>query len=207
VHEGHDDHHAGSQRTAVLVTVPWPLAQGPFWRETLAPFGDRLVAIVSMDDLREHAGVHVSPLSSWERMTGEVVAALRIAPALAPLAVCGHVIIAFDSHNALWYRPARGAEPERALLHYEPNTRESGLDPTRAHSVAGLTTALATYLSHALEGNTHATNLKQSTALSAWSGLAEAISLSLGPRPGSQARSLGLSSAQGGSATSRRSGR
>jgi hypothetical protein len=195
------------QARGVLVTMPFPLCEGAFWNETLAPFGERLVLLLSIEDLRRYADLHLSPMLSWERTRSEIVYALRRLPALAPLAGCGHLIVSFDRHNALWYRPARGAEPERSLLHYEPGTLESGLGNSRENSLASLTAALTTYLSHALQGDMQAPNRKQPTALSAWSGLAEAIAMSLARAPGSQACGVGLSSTHGGSGSASGGGR
>ncbi len=108
----------------IVLKMSGPVAQGDLWQELVSRFAERLVCVVSVDELRAEC-VSISRGLSWERTTEDVREALLESPALKPLTKCRHLIVWFSADGALWLdqtdrnRPraklvfdARGAEGE-----------------------------------------------------------------------------------------------
>jgi hypothetical protein len=71
----------------VIAKIANPVAQGPLWEHIKTHFADRLIVVISVNDLRK-ANMHIGYELSWEQISGEVVEAVTNDPELSkPLAV------------------------------------------------------------------------------------------------------------------------
>jgi hypothetical protein len=106
----------------ILLKMSRPIAQGDLWYALIEDFADRLVCVVSADELR-HECVSLSRGLSWERTVEEMRDGLLNKPALAGLNRCRHLIVSFESDGALWVDRSKKAEP-RAVLCYDAGSAE-----------------------------------------------------------------------------------
>ncbi len=101
----------------ILLKMSRPVAQGDLWHALIERYADRLVCVVSADELR-HECVSLSRGLSWERTIEELRDGLSHNPALAGLGCCRHLIVSFGADGALWVDRSKDSEP-RAVLCYD----------------------------------------------------------------------------------------
>jgi hypothetical protein len=92
----------GSAKTLewVVLKMARPLGQGDLWRHLSTKFKDKLVMVVSIEDIRREA-VRVSRGISWERTALDLVQELWYNPAIKSLLECRHLIVHFGTEGAL----------------------------------------------------------------------------------------------------------
>ncbi|MEW5803030.1 MAG: ATPase [bacterium] len=95
----------------VVIKIAHPVAKGPVWEQVITHFADKLVAVVSVSDLRR-ASMHIGYALSWEQISSEVIQAVTNDPNLSkPSAVAvllgttGAVIIDRKKGNTLIFDP------------------------------------------------------------------------------------------------------
>ncbi len=96
--------HLGSATSPprwVLLKMSGPLARGKLWNELIGRYADRLVCVVSSDDLRQEK-LRLGRGLSWERTVEEVWFALQNAVEFGALRRCAHLIVTFSADGALW---------------------------------------------------------------------------------------------------------
>ncbi len=98
-----------------LLKMSWPLGVGDLWAE-LAPVMDRLIVVVSAEDLRRE-DAQINSRLSWEMCAEQTLAALQRNPTANRLLSAKHVIVSFGSAGALWVaRGTRKGNPSACLL-------------------------------------------------------------------------------------------
>lgn len=88
------------QRPWVVLKMARPVAQGKLWDHLVKHFADRLITIVSVNDLRSKE-VQISRELSWERTAQDVAHELVNNPAVNALSKCAHVIVLFKMAGAV----------------------------------------------------------------------------------------------------------
>jgi len=84
----------------VLCKMASPVAQGSLWDRLVRGYGDHLVVVMEVNDLRR-TEVHVSRGLSWERTAQDVFWELTRNPRVNALSRCRHVVVSFGPSGAL----------------------------------------------------------------------------------------------------------
>ena len=124
-----------------------PLATGRLFGELRKRHGDRLVLVVSADDLRRD-GVKISRRLSWERTAREFVWQMASNPALLPFNGCAAVVVRFGVDGAIVYSRAGGAV--ESWLYYDPAAGEDGFGEGCPGEMIGLGSAFTAGLAACL---------------------------------------------------------
>lgn len=82
-------------RPWVVLKMARPVAQGALWEHISRHFADRLITIVSVNDLRSKE-VQISRELSWERTAQDVAHELVNNPSVNSLSRCAHVMVLFN---------------------------------------------------------------------------------------------------------------
>ena len=77
-----------------------PVAQGDLWKGLLRDCAERLVVVMTLDDLRL-SEVKISRELSWERTAGDLAAELIRHPAVNGLVHCAHVVVSLQTGGAV----------------------------------------------------------------------------------------------------------
>ncbi|NTV03949.1 hypothetical protein HGA89_03395, partial [bacterium] len=112
----------------IVLKMSHPACCGSLWFRLLDPRHlDRLVVIVSADDLRR-SGAAISRGMSWEQSVQDLLGDLAHHAELRGLAAARHVVVHFGDDGALWVDNSDRARPRRRLIfdpgHLEGNWRE-----------------------------------------------------------------------------------
>ena len=111
------------KKPLVVIKVSRPLARGPLWEEIQNYHADRLVVVLSADDLRQE-GVKLSRRLSWERTAKDFVWQMASNPALMTLNNCSCLIVRFGLDGAILYKRRSGVVESR--LFFDPQIGEDG---------------------------------------------------------------------------------
>ena len=85
----------------IILKMSRPLARGDLWRELVARWKERLIVLVSGDNLRSE-DVRVSHGLSWESTVDDLVDEIRSNPAIRGLQSCRHLVVSLRGDAALW---------------------------------------------------------------------------------------------------------
>jgi len=94
----------------VLLKMARPIAQGDLWEHLLRYFSERLVVVMTINDLRL-SEVQVSRELSWERTSEDLARELVSNPRVNALSQCAHVAVSLNTDGALLL--SRRDEPQR----------------------------------------------------------------------------------------------
>ncbi|MFN0182135.1 MAG: RyR domain-containing protein [Gemmatimonadales bacterium] len=83
----------------VVVKMASPVAEGALWNHLVAAHADRLIVVMTANDLRRTA-VQVSRELSWERTAQDLAWELAFNPHVASLRRAAHVVVSFDGAGA-----------------------------------------------------------------------------------------------------------
>jgi len=111
------------KKPIVVIKVSRPLAKGPLWEVIQEHHTERLVVVVSADDLRQE-GVKLSRRLSWERTAKDFVWQMASNPDLMTLNNCSCLIVRFGMDGAILYRRRDGIVESR--LFFDPKIGEDG---------------------------------------------------------------------------------
>src|SRR4051794_18261463 len=104
----------------VVVKQTRTVATGPLWERLRDHHADRLIAVLTINDLRR-TSVEISRALSWERSAQDLYWALENNAALSGLLRCAHVVVSFHTAGALLL----SREPERRCrLFFDPKLLE-----------------------------------------------------------------------------------
>lgn len=93
-----------------------PLAQGHLWHRLRESHADRLICLVTADDLRAE-GAAISRGRSWDETAEQTRGALRSHPVWSRLLDAAHLVVSFGADGALWIaRDARGRRRARLVF-------------------------------------------------------------------------------------------
>ena len=136
----------------VVVKMAKPVAQGNLWAHLHAEHADRLVVVMTVNDLRL-TEVQITRELSWERTAQDLCWELVHNLKINALSQCAHVVISFDTAGALLMsraerprkrRSGAGAEAvARCRLFFDPLVAEGGWSPQYPGGAIGYTSCLA----------------------------------------------------------------
>jgi hypothetical protein len=137
------------------VAKPWiiqkmarPVAQGRLWEHLQKDHAERLVVIMTANDLRR-SQVHISRQLSWERTAQDLVWELIYNPHVNRLTRCAHVIISFGPEGALLLSQKSSSAPE-AVLFFDPKAMEAEWVRQYKGHMIGYTTCLTASIAREL---------------------------------------------------------
>ncbi len=87
-------------RPWVLLKMAQPVAEGALWECLIEDFAERLVVVVTVNDLRL-TEVQISRELSWERTAQDLAEELVGNPRVNSLSRCAHVVVSLDTDGAL----------------------------------------------------------------------------------------------------------
>jgi hypothetical protein len=144
------------QHPWVLQKMARPVAQGKLWQHLLQNHAERLVVVMTVNDLRL-TEVQISRELSWERTAQDLAWELVYNPRVNALSHCALVAVSFDADGAfLLSRPRAAADPTsqpsvpRAQLIFDPTTIEGIWAQAYPGRMIGYTTCLAAGLARQL---------------------------------------------------------
>jgi hypothetical protein len=132
----------------VLLKMARPVADGKLWEHLLRTGPGRVIAVITIDDLRL-SEVRISRELSWERTAEDLAWELTHNPRVNALSHCAHVVVSLDSGGALLVSSSRTEEaagverPPRCVLFYDPLVIEGTWADEHPGGVVGYTSCLA----------------------------------------------------------------
>ena len=131
---------APGSRPWVLVKVSRPVAQGELWDHLSAHHADRLIALMTVNDLRL-TEAQISRELSWERTAQDLAWEVIYNRHLSGLARCAHVVISFNAAGAFLYsRDGERDSPCRLL--FDPEVVEGMWEQGYPGRMVGYTSCL-----------------------------------------------------------------
>ena len=103
------------KKPIVVIKVSRPLAKGPLWEVIQEHHAERLVVVISAEDLRQE-GVKLSRRLSWENTAKDFVWQMASNPDLMTLNNCSCLIVLFGMDGAILYRRRGGIVESRLFL-------------------------------------------------------------------------------------------
>ena len=148
---------AEGHRPWVIQKMARPVAQGKLWEHLLRNHSERLVVVITVNDLRL-TEVQISRELSWERTAQDLAWELVYNPRVNALSHCAHVVVSFDADGAFLLSPHPrvstdpGSEPAvpRSQLIFDPTTIEGIWSQAYPGRMIGYTTCLAAGLARQL---------------------------------------------------------
>jgi len=132
----------------IILKMSRPLGRGDLWRELKDQYRERLIVIVSADNLRSE-DAQVSLGLSWESAVDDLIREIHFNPGVRGLQECRHLIIALRSDAALWLDQPSHANPVCCHLVFD---REHGegerVDSTSGSSFGYLSAITASLVAH-----------------------------------------------------------
>jgi len=129
----------------IVLKTSRPVAEGPLWRHLLQHHSDRLIVVMTVNDLRL-TEVAVSRALSWERTAQDLVWELLHTPRVNGLSRCAHVVVSFDTAGALLlshgHEGGAAAAPKATLL-FDPEVIEGEWAQRYPGGMIGYTSCLA----------------------------------------------------------------
>lgn len=125
----------------VVVKTSSPVLQGPLWDHLMAVPGPRVVAVMTIRDLR-HSDVQISRELSWERTAQDLVWELAFNPRVDALARRATVVVSFGAAGALVMGPREPGGQPRADLVFDPSVVEGMWEDDHPGGVIGSTIAV-----------------------------------------------------------------
>lgn len=122
-----------------------PAFEAPLWRHLIARHKQKLIVVMTVEDLRRK-GVQMLRRLSWERAAHDLVSEVRESPALRELNECEHIIVSFGTAGAVLI-----PREDSPRLVFDPAAMEGEWEPTvKAASgmMIGYTTVLTAALAH-----------------------------------------------------------
>jgi hypothetical protein len=127
----------------IVLKMSGPIAHGHLWHHLVPRYADRLVCLVSADELRQES-VGISRGLSWERTAEDVRSAL-LGSALSALSSCRHLVVRLSADGALWVDRTDRANPKAKLV-FDADGAEGGWKENHPGTVIGSSTVLAAAL-------------------------------------------------------------
>jgi hypothetical protein len=132
----------------IVLTMTAPLGHGDLWRELSKNFQEKLVVIVSLEEMhKEETGITTG--ISWERTLEEMTFELQNNGAVTDLLRCRHLIVRIGNVGALWVD--NSTTPRSFMAVIDPIRQDTWSLPEREET--SLTFAAAIALNLALGGS------------------------------------------------------
>jgi len=125
----------------VLVKMSRPVAHGPLWDHLCKHHSGKLIAMMTVNDLRL-TEVEISRALSWERTAQDLVWELAYNSALGSLKKCAHVVVSFNADGAFLCSRESEAEARYSLL-FDPEGIEGAWERSYPGRMVGYSSCLA----------------------------------------------------------------
>jgi len=149
---------SNTSRPWVLLKMAQPVAEGKLWHHLKERHADKLIAVMTANDLRRHVGVHISRQISWERTAQDLVWELLYNPHVNAITQCLHVVISFDTAGAILLSRKAGNALD-AILFFDPRAMEGEWGRNYRGYMIGYNTCLTASIARELMLNSSAPNL------------------------------------------------
>ena len=124
----------------VVVKMSRPIAQGPLWQHLCAYHHERLIVVMTVNDLRL-SEVQISRELSWERTAQDLAWEIAYNRDLRSLRSCAHVVVSFGSAGAFLY--SRSGDPDgHCQLIFDPAETERTWEQGHPGRVVGYTSCI-----------------------------------------------------------------
>jgi len=133
----------GDRKPIVVLKMSHTLATGKLWEQVRKNHSERLVVVISANDLREF-GVNISRRLSWERTAQDFIWQMANNRAVKSLADCANLVVRFGIDGAIHYTNHGGFVESR--LYYDPTVAEDGFRDVYPGGMQGLTSAFVAAL-------------------------------------------------------------
>jgi hypothetical protein len=155
------------RRPWVVLKMARPIAQGDLWDHLHRQHADRLIVVMTVNDLRL-TEVQISRELSWERTAQDLAWELVHNPRVNGLSHCAHVVISFDTAGAFVLsqpEPAKEEANEQARptcrLFFDPTVIEGMWSQNHPGGMVGYTSCLAAALVRQLMCSTSAPDIRR----------------------------------------------
>ncbi len=125
----------------IIVKMSSPVADGALWNHLVSRFPNQLVAVLSIDDLRQ-SKIQVSARISWEKTAQELIWELTHNPEVNGLTNAAYCIVSFGPTGALLI-PGRHNSGEKATLLFDPLFMEGEWAPGKGMMIGKTSTLVA----------------------------------------------------------------
>ncbi|KPK95348.1 MAG: hypothetical protein AMJ94_00185 [Deltaproteobacteria bacterium SM23_61] len=126
------------QEPFVVLKMCGPLARGKLWDWVQKSHAERLVVVISADDLRTE-GVQISRQLSWERTAADFIWQITNNRSLETLAACHNLVVFFGLDGVIHYM--KDKDSFKVHLYYDPLQIEGGFSQMHRGGMIGLTSA------------------------------------------------------------------
>ncbi len=130
----------GGCRPWIIIKMSSPIVQGSLWERLYQCHADRLIVILTINDLRR-SEVQVSKELSWESTTLDLIKELRENPRINALSRCAGAVVSFDMAGALFMEGL--GETAKYHLCFDPYRIEGVWERSFPGKMIGYTTCLA----------------------------------------------------------------
>jgi hypothetical protein len=107
----------------IVLKMSRPLARGDLWRTLAKSWSDRLIVVISADNLRRE-DIRVSRGLSWESTVDDLVEEIKSNPAISELKECRHLIVTLRGDAALWLDGPKSEKHGPCRLVFDPERGE-----------------------------------------------------------------------------------
>ncbi|MBI2837267.1 MAG: ATPase [Acidobacteria bacterium] len=126
------------RRPWILLKMARPVAQGELWEHLLEQWSDRLIVVMTVNDLRR-TEVKISRELSWERTVQDLFWELTHNPRVNSLSRIAHIVVSFDTAGAWLHSRADST----CKLIYDPTLPEGAWNQNLPGGMIGYTSCLA----------------------------------------------------------------
>ena len=176
----------------IVLNMSFPVVSGDLWLNVRDSHADRLIAVVSAEDLRREE-VMISTGRSWEHTVQGLLEELSSNARLADLKRCRHLLISFGFEGALWVE-GPGDKTPKATLVFDPGRLEGTWIDMFDGSVRGTASCMTAGIVRAVMNDQKSPSIGEGAAL----GLAAARAMfeaghgsCLAGEPGPDLRTIG----------------
>ncbi len=134
---------AKGRRPWILLKMARPVASGSLWKQLHARHADRLVVVMTVNDLRR-TEVQISRELSWERTAQDLAWELTNNPRVNALSRCAHVVVSVYTAGAFLMSGGR------CRLFFDPKAIEGSWQQDHPGGMIGYTTCLTAALAREL---------------------------------------------------------
>lgn len=132
---------SGKQPSWIVVKMAQPVARGALWDYLNKHFSERLIVVMTVDDLRL-SEVQISRELSWERTAQDLAWELVYNPRVNSLSQCAHVIVSFDTAGAILLSNSSPGNTRSSKLIFDPAVVEGMWAQEHAGQMIGYTACL-----------------------------------------------------------------
>jgi hypothetical protein len=137
----------------IILKMSAPLARGDLWRELAKNWSDRLLVVVSADNLRRE-DIRVSRGLSWESTVDDLVDEIKANPTISELKLCRHLVVTLRGDAALWLDGPGSEKHGPCRLVFDPERGEGEWEESQKNGnafgfLSAMTAAIAWNLNEA----------------------------------------------------------